>query len=418
MPTSLTCNEVERLKYAFRYIQQYGLCGPEDNVYNYFSFSDQEQHRWRDFWCARYDMTSQDLTQENLSQYVSLGVPFGGLALEKNPGRIYLNDAIDRISEHEFHRYNNLIWGFGLQTSKDRLLVYSKILQSIYDLNPETKPSKRLIALINVCDKLAKDERHQYSSRQKDNFKTVLSDIRDYLFVSLGTLTADELSKTYSNSVKKAFNFLDKNNTRLVDRYNLDTSAYEDSLVELEDSYHLRQVGENETVTTKLKQAKNALLDIVQNLEAELEIADSAYAYFSDDSWWSYFLGKDEDPSKEQKRVWDQMKKSLVSFRHDTSDESISKHLKAYLRSLNDTIIELRSQIDTMEVLSKIKLPRTQYEREVSIRKVLEDKKISGNFARPLGEEYLDVSKPKNPFRSEFARLHRSNKVRALLEAS
>ncbi|TNF69266.1 MAG: hypothetical protein EP298_03780 [Gammaproteobacteria bacterium] len=399
MPTSLNFSEVSRLQYAFSYIKQYGLCAPDENVYNYFRFSDQVHHRISNFFFVSYDMASSDLTRENLSQYVSLGVPFGGSEIYKKPDKIFINHAIDTIADQESDRRNNLFLGLGLKTSADRLIILSKVLEKLYQLQNEESPSEQLLALINVCNVLARDERNQYSSRQTNNFKSLLKIVRDDLLVALGDMSVMELRKTYAQTAENAFNFTDRVAQQLRHKYNFQSEEFSEFWQLLKNSYRVEVAEGSEKITTKIQQVKDALNGMANALEDERRLASSIYKDYPELSWWDVYWHINED----QRDVWNQLKNRMLKQGNDTSHVSICQQLDEYIIDLKNDIKQINLYLNIIEAMPKVKIAQSLEERLKPISDVIEDIKVHGNIPDELQEEpWLNPSSPDNPFFQAF----------------
>ncbi|MCF6764879.1 hypothetical protein L3V82_03765 [Thiotrichales bacterium 19S3-7] len=400
MPASLNSNEVDRLHYAFGYFKQYGLCAPEENIYNYFSFSDQVHHRISNLFFASYDMASNNLTRENFSQYVSLGVPFGGSEIYKKPDRIFINHAIESVADQEFDRRGNLFLGtLGVKTSSDRLIVLSKILEKLYQLQNEESPSESLLALINVCNALAKDERNQYRSGQSNNFCSLLKIIRDDLLVALGDMSALELRKTYAQTAEDAFNFTDRISGQLKFKYNFQSKEITNSLDLLKNSYHVEFSEGNEKIITKVQMVRDSLNAIAESLQNERVLANSIFQDYPKLSRWDVMWKLSND----QREVWDRLKSRMGTLGNDTSHNGVCQQLEEYINDLTIDAEQLKTYLNIIDAMPKVKVAQSLDDRIQPIKDVINDIKVHDNIPFELKPEpWLKPSHPDNPFFQVF----------------
>lgn len=405
MPTSLTRSEMERLIYAFAYFKHCGLVADRKTVYDYFNFSDQEHKRWYNLWQSRFDMSSSKSTRDNFSIDISYGQPLGGSVIEKQVDRPFINKAIDEIALQENLRRENLFLGLGLKTSKDRLIILSKILEELFILENEKKPTTRLLGLINLCNLLAKDQNEVFNSNQNKNFKTLLQQIRNDLLISLGESIALNLKETYANTAEKSYQLADKIEGTLINKFAISLKSFSQAKENLSDNYEIEVDDQTEIIITKCSEVAKSVQLMVKALNNALELAKQTFSLASKSNSFSNFFHDINlyNFDKDQQNLWDSLSESLAKNGEKNWHKQVLDCLKEYSEYLYTALKALSECANLIDLLPSVKVAQSFKDRLEPIENVINSHLINGNLVDELeSATWLDATNPKNPFFQAF----------------
>ncbi|ODN43856.1 hypothetical protein [Piscirickettsia litoralis] len=330
--TALKESEKNRLDLAHSYFLRYGLVGPGSTAASYFGFNAAPRTSWNEHWFrTRYEMNDIHQTRDDYSRAIRQGLTFERVNVTRIDN-YYLTQFVELIKKYEMDRADSFT-----STSKDRLMILSKIMDELSGLGDAVKPVAKHVNLINLCNKLAKDEHNIFGTNSK--FKNLMKNCAEMLFHELGKQTARDLKSSFFENAKNVVD-TSVDLARNLAVFAAMPSEFMREIHKLNTCYQRSVHGNIEHITTDIKTVIDSTKSLIAILERQLE---DAIAIRKTDS---KTVKLDQTAHKQtftpnQQAIINGLEGKIGSDGREVRNSSIRDELDKYIRGLKDAMTSL-----------------------------------------------------------------------------